>query len=337
MESATEAGDARDQGSWAELFRGTYLRRTVVASLLLWIQQTAGAQFVNSYGPTFFKQMGCGDRSFTYSFLATVAGFIAALFGSMCSAVCTNMSRFADNSDGPVLVVDKVGRRPLMISGMLFAGLFDFVIAGLGTKENLSKGETNAVIASLILLNASCKYSASLMAYLIASEVGGIRMRKKSRVHHLERFGKNSKLTTCPHTHPVTAFATGIDVLSAFVITFCIPYLLGTPGANLGAGVGWILGGDSCLGFLFALFFVPDLTGRSLEEVDELFEARLWAWQFRGHETTGIRHRIALLEERDGKAAAGGKSTLDDEVVGHDMVRRKSPPTLQQIVTGQTT
>ncbi|KAF3764346.1 general substrate transporter [Cryphonectria parasitica EP155] len=256
IDFAIESNDALDQGSWSELFRGTYLRRTVVAGLLFWFQQTAGGQFVNSYGPTFFKQMGYGDLSFTYSFLATVAGCIAATIG--------------------MLFVDKVGRRPLMISGMFFAALFNFIIAGIGTKETLSKAETNAVIASLILLNVSCKYSASLTAYLITSEIGGIRMRKK-----------------------IMAFATAIDVLSAFVITFCIPYLLGTPGANLGAGVGWILGGDAILGCIFAIFFVPELTGRSLEEVDELFEAKLWAWQFKGYKTSGIGHRIAILEEHD--------------------------------------
>ena len=86
-------------------------------------------------------------------------------------------------------------------------------------------------------------------------------------------------------------------MLSAFVITFCIPYLLGTPGANLGANVGWILGGDSFLGLLFVIFFVPELAGRSLEEVDELFEARLWAWQFRSYKTSGIGHHITQLEE----------------------------------------
>lgn len=96
---------------------------------------------------------------------------------------------------------------------------------------------------------------------------------------------------------PAIAFATAIDVLSAFIITFTIPYLLGSPGANLKAGVGWILGGDAVIALGFAIFFVPELKGRSLEEVDELFEARLWAWQFSSYETTGVGSRIARLEE----------------------------------------
>lgn len=126
-------------------------------------QQTTGGQFVNSYAPTFFQKMGLGSKSFTYSFLAQVAGFVGALIAC--------------------LVADKVGRRPLMISGMFLAAFFNFLIAGLGSKANPTTSEMNMVIAALILLSTSCKYSASMLAYLITSEIGGVRMRKKSELH----------------------------------------------------------------------------------------------------------------------------------------------------------
>lgn len=96
---------------------------------------------------------------------------------------------------------------------------------------------------------------------------------------------------------PAIAFATMVDVLSAFVVTFSIPYILGSPG-NFGAGLGWLLGGDSILAVIFAVFFVPELKGRSLEEVDELFEAKLWAWQFDKYQTEGVGSRIAHLESK---------------------------------------
>lgn len=104
--------------------------------------------------------MGLGSSAFTYSFLAQVAGFVGALIAC--------------------LVVDRVGRRPLLISGMFLAAFFNFLIAGLGTKANQTTAEMNMVIAALILLSTSVKYSASMLAYLITAEIGGIRMRKKS-------------------------------------------------------------------------------------------------------------------------------------------------------------
>lgn len=68
------------------------------------------------------------------------------------------------------------------------------------------------------------------------------------------------------------AIATSFDVVSAFAITFSIPYLLGKPGVNLAAKVGFVFMGICIAGFLFCFFLVPELAGRSLEEVDELYD-----------------------------------------------------------------
>ncbi len=65
-----------------------------------------------------------------------------------------------------------------------------------------------------------------------------------------------------------------MDVIAAFVVTFSVPYLLGTPGANLGPKVAWIFAGISAASFVFVCFFVPELSGRSLEETDELFVSK---------------------------------------------------------------
>ncbi|OCF57497.1 hypothetical protein L486_04955 [Kwoniella mangroviensis CBS 10435] len=86
---------------------------------------------------------------------------------------------------------------------------------------------------------------------LMASEIGGKSMSKK-----------------------FMGYGTSVDGLSAFVSTFCLPYLLKKPGAGLGPKVGWIIAGDSLFAFIFSVFYVPEIPGRSLEEMDELFEAR---------------------------------------------------------------
>ena len=74
------------------------------------------------------------------------------------------------------------------------------------------------------------------------------------------------------------------------------PYLLADPGPNLSAKIGFIFAGAALLSFLFGVFFYPELNGRSLEEVDELFEANLWAWQFKKYQTHGVGHRLTELE-----------------------------------------
>ncbi|OQU94908.1 hypothetical protein CLAIMM_01191 isoform 2 [Cladophialophora immunda] len=256
IDYAIESSHAEKQGSWLDLFRGTYLRRTIICSLLFWFHESTGQQFVNSYGPTFFKQIGLGSAAFTYSLVAQACGVAGAL-------IC-------------ILVVDRVGRRPILITGQALAALFNFLVAGYGSKLHPTTAQGNLVIASIILLFTACKFSVNTLAFLAVAEIGGVKMRKK-----------------------ILSFATSVDVLSAFIVTFCIPYLLGSPGANLGPKLGWLLGGDSILAVIFAVFFFPELAGRSLEEVDELFEARLWAWQFKFYETSGIGRRIAVLEEHN--------------------------------------
>jgi MFS transporter, SP family, sugar:H+ symporter len=82
-------------------------------------------------------------------------------------------------------------------------------------------------------------------------------------------------------------------------VTFATPYLLANPGPNLGPKIGWIFAAAGYLSGFFGIFHTPELMGRSLEEVDELFEANLWAWQFKGYETTGAAHRLTQIENRD--------------------------------------
>ena len=50
---------------------------------------------------------------------------------------------------------------------------------------------------------------------------------------------------------------------------------------------------------IWTVLYLPELTGRSLEEVDELFEHRpkLWGWQFDKIVTTGAGSRITRLEQ----------------------------------------
>ena len=114
----------------------------------------------------------------------------------------------------------------------------------------------------------------------------------------------------------IMAVGMSFDVVFAFAMSYSIPYLIGTPGANLGPKIGYFFMAICIAGLLFIIFFVPEVTGRSLEEVDELFERRLWAWQFEKAETHGVGRTIAELEL--GKDAALRKfegQRVDQQIV----------------------
>jgi MFS transporter, SP family, sugar:H+ symporter len=68
----------------------------------------------------------------------------------------------------------------------------------------------------------------------------------------------------------------------AFLVTFTVPYLLQAPYAALGSKVGFIYGGFCVMALVWAWFCFPELRGRSLEEIDEMFQLKLPTRQFKG-------------------------------------------------------
>jgi hypothetical protein len=67
----------------------------------------------------------------------------------------------------------------------------------------------------------------------------------------------------------------------AFVISFTVPYLLDAKYAGLHSKVAFIYGGIAILGLIWAWLFFPELKSRSLEEIDEMFIAKVPARKFK--------------------------------------------------------
>lgn len=83
-----------------------------------------------------------------------------------------------------------------------------------------------------------------------------------------------------------------MDVAAAFLVTFVTPYIL----PSLGSNIGFIFGSVAAFSVVWASFFFPELKGRTLEEIDDLFAAKLPAWRFKGYETHGTARYLADLE-----------------------------------------
>lgn len=173
------------------------------------------------------------NQLFSYSILIPVAG--------LCGCIIA------------VLTSDTIGRRALCCIGAAGATLFAALIGAVGSKPGANDNVTdsNVVIASVILLNGVCKLGVASQCWLIGSEIGGTRMRKK-----------------------LMGYGVVIDVFAAFLVTFFTPYLQAGPSIQLGARVGYVFMGLAALSLIFFIFFMPELRGRSLEEVDELFEVK---------------------------------------------------------------
>ena len=69
---------------------------------------------------------------------------------------------------------------------------------------------------------------------------------------------------------------TTVDLFAAWLVSFTSPYIMNYPYGNIGGRIGFVWAGMAILALIFGIFWVPELRGRSLEEVDELFETPRW-------------------------------------------------------------
>lgn len=101
-------------------------------------------------------------------------------------------------------------------------------------------------------------------------------------------------------TYTVASFVT---VVTQFVVSFCIPYLLYAPYADLEAKIGFIFALIALFTLIFAIFRVPECCTFSLEEIDRLLQQKVSIRHF-----TRYKHGQILPEE----ATKGGAEKLDE-------------------------
>lgn len=82
-----------------------------------------------------------------------------------------------------------------------------------------------------------------------------------------------------------------------FVVSFTLPYLLNAPYANLGSKVGFVYGSMALCTLVFTFFFVPECTGKSLEEVDLMFHERVPLRKFKSYRAEQKLERVIEKEK----------------------------------------
>ncbi|KAH8691468.1 major facilitator superfamily domain-containing protein [Talaromyces proteolyticus] len=179
-----------------------------------------------------------------------------------------------------MLCLDAFGRRKTLIVGMTLMSIFLWLIGGLGSSKDRSNQYTNGMIASFILFPAAYHGSLAPAAFTTAAEVGSASLREKTM-----------------------AFGTALNVIIGFAVVFTIPYLLSPSYAGLGI---------TTVGTIWVILCLPELKGRNLEEIDQMFDAKVPAWRFSKFETTGPSHDSGIAGKGRLKTAEVGISVPTD-------------------------
>jgi len=75
------------------------------------------------------------------------------------------------------------------------------------------------------------------------------------------------------------------------------------------------------MSFLFFFFFMPEMKGRSLEELDEIFAARVPTWKFKEYQCIVKDEAAHDMAERTGIKLKEDTTILEElEHVPHDRV-----------------
>ncbi|WIM87745.1 sugar porter family MFS transporter [Candidatus Mycobacterium wuenschmannii] len=213
-------------GSLLEMLRLPYLRATAFVVGLGFFAELSGINGIIYYSPLLFQAMGFEGN---FSLLVLPALIQLASLG----AVLTSL-----------VLVDRVGRRPILLSGISAMILGDLVLVGVFAAR--SEATSGLGYAGLLLFTMGFTFGFGALVWVYAGE---------SFPAHLRSLGSSAMLT---------ANLTANALIEAVFLT-----MLNSLG---GAGMFMVFAGLATVGLFLVYRFAPETKGRQLEDIRRFWE-----------------------------------------------------------------
>ncbi|CAH0056277.1 unnamed protein product [Clonostachys solani] len=236
-----EAKEEVANATYIDCFRRSNLRRTIISIMPLSIQALSGVFFIASYGTYYIQLAGYSTAT---SFKLQIAQHGLAMAGNICSW----------------FLIDRVGRRPLMLWGTVSVTVILLVAAGLATAGSPAaiKGSVGLIVAYNFVYNISIGAS----AYTLLCEVATSQLRIKT-----------------------ISIGVALQNVIYCIWAFVIPYVFNPDQANLQGRTGFIFGALGVICVVYLWFYQPETANRSYEELDELFRKGISVRDFGKYQT----------------------------------------------------
>ncbi|VDB91654.1 unnamed protein product [Peniophora sp. CBMAI 1063] len=208
-------------------------KRTATGGLTMFFQQWTGIDAIVNYAPTIFTSIGLTNN--TTSLLAS--GVIGCLF--VVSVIPA------------IQFIDKIGRRPLMLTGT--AGMMVFLIlvaaldASFGDNWDAHRGASWFTAVCIWLYVGCFGFSWGPTSWCIIAEIFPLSLRG-----------------------PGVALSASSNWMNNFIVSYTVPIML----ENITWKTYIVFICTLALGGLWTLTLLPESNGKSLEEMDLVFHSR---------------------------------------------------------------
>ncbi|KAI0771581.1 general substrate transporter [Trametes elegans] len=223
---SAESQFTSDKTPLRELFtngRSQNFRRAALGVVVQCFQQISGINLITYYATLLFERLGIDD---------TKARIIAAANGTeyfLASLIA-------------IVLIDRVGRRPLMLFGAVGQMVTMVLLAILGSIDTSGTQVASAVL--LFVFNSFFAIGWLGMTWLYPAEIVGLRIRA-----------------------PANAFSTA----SNWTFNFMVVMVTGPSFNNIGWGTYIVFAALNAFIVPVVYFFFPETAGRSLEDMDVVF------------------------------------------------------------------
>ncbi|KAI0481289.1 putative transporter [Xylariaceae sp. FL0804] len=192
---------------------------------------------------------------------------------------------------------DAVGRRPIMMAAsfVMWAGLW--ITSGMAAwwPGGIHGGApSGGLLALLMIWNMVSTGGWGSCVWITTAESGTAQLREKT-----------------------VSIATTVSFVCVLLVSYINPFVQNAPG-NLGARVGFVYGSFSLIAIPWVFFMVPELKGRSLEELDELFNEKVAARRFKSYVAHGVGARITEVQNANADTKHASKGVEDADMEGSE-------------------
>jgi hypothetical protein len=91
------------------------------------------------------------------------------------------------------------------------------------------------------------------------------------------------------------SYTLGCAYTTAVITTFAVPQLVSADAANLGAKTYLVFGGIVAIILAFYYVYLPETSGRTFAEINEMYEQKIPARKWKGHKTSAEHQETKVM------------------------------------------